>query len=107
MKEITIIGTEATIQVTGQTNARALMTPAEVTIHRQDGVESIGWSLLPSPFYYVKKNEAGNFVIVGGGFGHGVGMSQNGTKAMTELGYTAEEIIQHYYTGVEIWNIYQ
>ncbi len=107
VKEITIVGTEATIQVTGQTNARALMTPAEVTIHRQDGAESIGWSLLPSPFYYVKKNEAGNFVIVGGGFGHGVGMSQNGTKAMTELGYTAEEIIQHYYTGVEIWNIYQ
>ncbi|MCM1494982.1 MAG: SpoIID/LytB domain-containing protein [Bacteroides sp.] len=107
VKEITIIGSQGTIQVTGQTNARALMTPAGVTIHRQDGAESVGWSLLPSPFYYVEKNEAGNFIIVGGGFGHGVGMSQNGTKAMTELGYSAEEIIQHYYTGVEIRNIYQ
>lgn len=107
VKEITVVGTEATIQVTGQTNARALMTPAQVAIHRQDGAESVGWSLLPSPFYYVEKNETGNFVMVGGGFGHGVGMSQNGTKAMTELGYSAEEIIQHYYTGVEIRNIYQ
>lgn len=107
VKEITIVGSDATIRVTGQTNARALMTPAQVTIHRQDGAESVGWSLLPSPFYYVAKNEAGNFVITGGGFGHGVGMSQNGTKAMTERGYSAEEVIQHYYTGVEILNIYQ
>lgn len=107
VKELTITGSNATIKVTGQTNARALMTPNQVVIHRQDGSESIEWSLLPSPFYYVSKNADGNFVIVGGGFGHGVGMSQNGTKAMTELGYSAEEIVQHYYTGVEIRNIYQ
>lgn len=107
VKEITIVGSDATVQVTGQTNARTVMTPAQVTIHRQDGTQSTGWSMLPSPFYYVTKNETGNFVIVGGGFGHGVGMSQNGTKAMTELGYSAEEIIRHYYTGVEIRNIYQ
>lgn len=107
VKEITIVGSDATVQVTGQTNARTVMTPAQVTIHRQDGTQSTGWSMLPSPFYYVTKNDNGNFVIVGGGFGHGVGMSQNGTKAMTELGYSAEEIIRHYYTGVEIRNIYQ
>lgn len=107
VKEITVTGTAATIKVTGQTNARALMTPAQVVIVRQDGSQSSGWSLLPSPFYYVKKNDAGNYVICGGGFGHGVGMSQNGTRAMTELGYSAEDIIKHYYTGVEIVNIYQ
>lgn len=107
VKEITITGSAATIKVTGQTNARALMTPVQVAIHRQDGSESVEWSLLPSPFYYVTKNAEGNFVIVGGGFGHGVGMSQNGTKIMTEMGYSAEEVIQHYYTGVEIVNIYQ
>lgn len=107
VKEIIITGTEATIKMTGQTNARALMTPINVVIKRQDGTESLNWSLLPSPFYYVTKNTAGDFEIVGGGFGHGVGMSQNGTKAMAELGYSAEEIIGHYYTGVEIVNIYQ
>lgn len=107
VKEITIVGSNATIKVSGQTNARALMTPIAVTIRRQDGSESVEWSLLPSPFYYVTKDGEGNFLIVGGGFGHGVGMSQNGTKAMTELGYSAEEIIQHYYTDVEIVNIYQ
>ncbi len=107
VKEITVIGSKATVKATGQTNARALMTPIQVTIRRQDGSESVEWSLIPSPFYYVTKNGDGNFVIVGGGFGHGVGMSQNGTKAMIELGYSAEEIIKHYYTGVEIINIYR
>lgn len=107
VKEIQIVGSQASILVRGQSNARALMTPENVVIQRQDGSESIEWSLLPSPFYYVSVNDAGNYVIVGGGFGHGVGMSQNGTKALADMGYSAEAIIKHYYTGVDIVNIYQ
>lgn len=36
------------------------------------------------------------------GFGHGVGMSQNGADAMARAGYNFREIIEHYYTGVDI-----
>ena len=36
------------------------------------------------------------------GYGHGVGMSQYGAGAMAKEGSSAEEIIKHYYTGVEI-----
>ena len=43
------------------------------------------------------------FVITGTGNGHNVGMSQYGAKAMAELGYTYEEILMFYYTGVELW----
>lgn len=35
-------------------------------------------------------------------WGHGVGMCQRGAAAMAEQGATAEEILTHYYTGVEI-----
>ncbi len=38
------------------------------------------------------------------GKGHGVGMSQYGANMMAGLGYGWEEIIRHYYTGVEITN---
>lgn len=38
----------------------------------------------------------------GRGWGHGVGMSQYGAKKMAEEGYTYEQILKHYYTGVEI-----
>jgi len=36
----------------------------------------------------------------GGGWGHGVGMSQTGAVGMAEKGHTHEEILGHYYRGV-------
>lgn len=42
------------------------------------------------------------FAFVGSGWGHNVGMSQYGAKAMAEQGYTYDEIIKFYYTGVDI-----
>lgn len=39
------------------------------------------------------------------GYGHGVGMSQTGADSMAKQGKNCEEIIKHYYTGVEIENI--
>ena len=36
------------------------------------------------------------------GYGHGVGMCQYGAKGFAEQGYSYEEILKHYYTGVEI-----
>ena len=36
------------------------------------------------------------------GYGHGVGMSQTGADSMAKSGSTYEEIIKHFYTGVEI-----
>ncbi len=40
--------------------------------------------------------------IVTYGYGHGVGMSQWGANGMAKTGKTYEEIIKHYYQGVEI-----
>ena len=39
------------------------------------------------------------------GFGHGVGMSQCGANAMAKQGAGYEEILKHYYTGVELISI--
>ncbi len=39
------------------------------------------------------------------GYGHGVGMSQYGAEAMARLGYTYDQILKHYYLGVEIKKI--
>ena len=52
------------------------------------------------------KDESGNLVSVkayGGGFGHGVGMSQYGAGFMaTELHLPYDKILKHYYTGISI-----
>lgn len=39
------------------------------------------------------------------GYGHGVGMSQYGAQGMAKEGYTYDQIIKHYYQGVEIKKI--
>jgi stage II sporulation protein D len=39
------------------------------------------------------------------GYGHGVGMSQTGADALAKQGYSYEDIINHFYTGVEIINL--
>ncbi|MDD6397210.1 MAG: stage II sporulation protein D, partial [Selenomonadaceae bacterium] len=40
------------------------------------------------------------------GFGHGLGMSQYGAKAMAEAGNSYDAILLHYYTGVDLRKIY-
>ena len=42
------------------------------------------------------------FILTGYGNGHGVGMSQRGAYGMAKLGYTYDEILKHYYTGIEL-----
>ena len=39
------------------------------------------------------------------GYGHGVGMSQTGADTMAKQGSNYEEIIKHFYVGVEIKDI--
>lgn len=40
------------------------------------------------------------------GYGHGVGLCQYGANGMAKAGFTCEQIVKQYYTGVEIQNIY-
>lgn len=42
------------------------------------------------------------FVLTGGGFGHGVGMSQYGAGYMAQLGKKYDEILKHYYSSITL-----
>lgn len=46
--------------------------------------------------------EDGAMIITTRGFGHGVGMSQYGAGEMAKEGYSYDQILKHYYTGVSI-----
>ena len=58
-------------------------------------------SIVPEAGDYLNET-ASTFIISGKGNGHGVGLSQYGAKGMAENGFTYIEILEHYYTGVEI-----
>ena len=51
-------------------------------------------------FKYSVKDDVLYFDTIG--YGHGVGMSQYGAKALAEEGKTFDEIIKWYYTGVDL-----
>lgn len=54
-------------------------------------------------FSIVRENGKIKFDVKG--YGHGVGMSQTGADSMAKQGKNCEEIIKHFYVGVEIKNI--
>lgn len=59
----------------------------------------------PSPInaFLPEDDRIGDHVrIEGEGWGHGVGMSQWGARAMADQGASHEEILTHYYTAVEL-----
>jgi stage II sporulation protein D len=53
-----------------------------------------------------KTKEVTGFIAYGGGFGHGVGMSQTGAVGMAQKGHSVDEILQHYYQGIELASQY-
>ncbi len=56
---------------------------------------------LRSPVFTVEK-DGDEYVFSVKGYGHGVGMSQNGANCMAQNGYDYKEIISHYYKDTEI-----
>lgn len=50
----------------------------------------------------VLETNSSDYNFQGRGWGHGIGMSQYGAKQMAAEGFTYDEILKHYYTGVTI-----
>lgn len=53
------------------------------------------------PIYDANKTLKG-YAFVGGGFGHGVGLSQYGAHNLAKLGWSGEQILEFYYPGTQI-----
>jgi SpoIID/LytB domain protein len=47
-----------------------------------------------------------NIIFHGAGWGHGVGLCQIGAAVMASKGFMAEEIVKHYFKGVELKKLY-
>lgn len=71
--------------------------------HNLSGVEvRTVFSLKSANFEIEIINEKIKFKVKG--YGHGVGMSQTGADSLAKQGYNCEQIIKHFYTGVEVQN---
>ena len=57
---------------------------------------------LPSNLFTINKLNDNFWVFRGGGFGHGVGLSQSGAIEMAKMGFNYEQILHHYYQGTKL-----
>jgi len=75
----------------------------EVTLERFDLRQALG---LPEMLFTVQRVRGPQgeteFVFLGRGWGHGVGLCQNGAFGMALAGFSYDQILRHYYTGIEI-----
>ena len=105
MDELIIETTKNTYKIIAENTIRYVLNDGSAKVKRQDGSEVNSPNLLPSAFMVIeptlKDGRVTGYKITGGGYGHGVGMSQNGARALGNLGYSYEEILAVFYIGCE------
>lgn len=105
-KVLEVKGSSGTKEIRGEGQIRAVLGNKELVIERQDETTVSGWDSLPSAFVAIEAGEPDSsgvitFTIYGGGYGHGVGMSQNGAQGMAKAGKTYKQILEFFYPGTE------
>ena len=62
---------------------------------------ALGWNVLKSSRFSVRRRGS-MFVFRGSGFGHGLGLCQNGAHVMARRGATSEQILEKYFPGARV-----
>lgn len=99
--QIVASGSKGNATVETENKIRSALGGSGYEIEKQDGTIVKSTKLLPSAFFTIAKT-GGNYIIKGGGYGHGIGMSQNGANEMAKAGKTYDEILQFFYPGTEV-----
>lgn len=55
---------------------------------------------------YDETGRISEFIFIGRGWGHGVGMCQVGAYGLAKQGWTTEQILKAYYSGIELTHMY-
>lgn len=109
-QELNIETEKATYKVLSEYNIRYVLCDEKSAVRKQDGSEIVPKTLLPSGFFVLDtvsgagkdgENVVG-YTLTGGGYGHGVGMSQNGAKAMGAQGADYKQILSLFYPGCAV-----
>jgi len=111
--ELLIEGKEGSVKVVGEHAVRSVLANESSQVIRQGGSESTVSTLLPSAFAVLDvevdsdTNAIVSYTVTGGGYGHGIGMSQNGAKSMALAGMNCGDILQFFYEGVTLRDMYE
>ncbi|MCL2575224.1 MAG: SpoIID/LytB domain-containing protein [Defluviitaleaceae bacterium] len=106
--ELAIHGTLGTTNILTELAIRQLLVPSlpeGILMNRHAGATPVNnHFILPSTFMVFEQN-GNNWVFYGGGFGHGVGMSQHGAHGMSQRGYDYRQILAHFYPEAQVLSL--
>lgn len=109
VEELRITGTEGEAVLNSEYKIRQLLSTEGYPITRGDGSVVTDMSLMPSAYFSCRPVAAGQeteaWLFEGGGYGHGVGMSQNGANRLAEQGKDYKEILEYFYTEIDLCSI--
>lgn len=88
--------------VTAVTASGNVEVSAPASVLTDSGLVTIQGTGVPITASIPSANYGSGWTITGGGYGHNIGLSQWGAYAMGKQGYTYEEILKFYYTGITI-----
>lgn len=107
--ELVIETTTGTYKIVGEYNIRYVLCDGASGVVRQDGSTVTPKTLVPSGFFVMKAGKSEKsmvgYTLIGGGYGHGNGMSQNGAKALGAKAASYEEILQFFFEDCELTDI--
>jgi len=104
-RTLVITTDQGEIPIEGEYEIRYVLNQGGEVIRQDESAYALS-TILPSAYFVMdlqkgKKSITG-FTLSGGGFGHGVGMSQNAAKAMAQSGKTYEEILARFYWNCQL-----
>lgn len=109
INELIIYGDEATVKVVRELNIRKILKPYGNNVNKKDGSVNNQMSMMPSAYFVIdpimEDGSLSGYTFVGGGYGHGAGMSQNAVKVMAQT-MSCQEILKYFYSGIDITGIY-
>lgn len=89
-------------EIKSEYNIRKILGCGMQTLQFRDGSSREDMTILPSAAVTVEKQPDGTYLLDGGGYGHGLGMSQNGANGLAKAGYDYKEILNFFYNEVTI-----
>lgn len=93
------------VEVKTEYNIRKVLGVCVTKMVYSDSSESTEVTMLPSAFCAIIPQKDGTMTLQGGGYGHGLGMSQNGANGMAKAGMNYEDILQYFYNDITLSTI--
>lgn len=97
VQKLAVVCAEKETVIEGEYQIRRLLAPEHTVVRLKDGTTVQNITMLPSAYFILREAETDEIALYGGGYGHGIGMSQCGAAAMAEKGKDYREILEYYY----------